>query len=376
MEIDDFFPKSISSIKNGRDFIGWLCTYTPEEIIVAGGFTPYRMMGSLITNKSESFFPINFCPYLKSAWESLYTDRKNKLKAIVFTTSCDGMRRLIDTFRKYRPDIPAFVLDVPRKKDSASLDYFRETLCEFTRFIEELRGQNITQEELIRAIEIVNKKRILLKRLKEIYESYFPLIDASTYFKIMKISMTSELEIFVEELEKYIDFVCSNSFGNSCTTNNKSTINSWYNLGIIGNFINEDRLWEIFSDLNLKISFQDLCLSTRYFENLVEVASGKSPLQSISERYLKKPSCFREASLGQKLIETEKSIRANGIDGIIFITLKFCDNTMYFFPLLKKALLERLKIPSLYLEIEYQNFSAGQVKTRIQAFLEMLEQTR
>ncbi|MHB8278658.1 MAG: 2-hydroxyacyl-CoA dehydratase [Candidatus Humimicrobiaceae bacterium] len=55
----------------------------------------------------------------------------------------------------------------------------------------------------------------------------------------------------------------------------------------------------------------------------------------------------------------------------MFTSLKFCDNTLYFYPELKKELV-KLNIPSLYLDIEYGKSSYGQLRTRIEAFYEML----
>jgi benzoyl-CoA reductase/2-hydroxyglutaryl-CoA dehydratase subunit BcrC/BadD/HgdB len=59
------------------------------------------------------------------------------------------------------------------------------------------------------------------------------------------------------------------------------------------------------------------------------------------------------------------------IDGIIFYTLKFCDPFLYDVPVLRSELAAR-GIPSLVLEGDYTPGTLGRVKTRIQAFIEML----
>ena len=70
ISIDKYFPAS--GEEGGKcKKIGWFCTYAPEEIILSGGFDPLRLMGEKKLKTSESYFPINFCPYLKSGWESL-----------------------------------------------------------------------------------------------------------------------------------------------------------------------------------------------------------------------------------------------------------------------------------------------------------------
>ncbi|MCL5071978.1 MAG: 2-hydroxyacyl-CoA dehydratase family protein, partial [Actinobacteria bacterium] len=95
-------------------------------------------------------------------------------------------------------------------------------------------------------------------------------------------------------------------------------------------------------------------------------------LNLIALNYLKKPFCFRMSSLNEKLELLKKDIIEKNIRAVIFTSLKFCDNTLYFYPDLKSEL-EKLKIPSLYLDIEYGKSSYGQLRTRIEAFYEMLE---
>jgi benzoyl-CoA reductase/2-hydroxyglutaryl-CoA dehydratase subunit BcrC/BadD/HgdB len=143
---------------------------------------------------------------------------------------------------------------------------------------------------------------------------------------------------------------------------------------IVGNFITEDKLWDMFQELDMSIAADDLCISNRYYEGSVEAdgsTSRKEMLDLLAKRYLGKPACMRMADTGLKLEEIMAKVRDNGVQGVIFISLKFCDTMLYSFPLIRKEL-AKLGIPVLYLEIEYNNFSEGQIKTRMQAFLEML----
>jgi benzoyl-CoA reductase/2-hydroxyglutaryl-CoA dehydratase subunit BcrC/BadD/HgdB len=57
--------------------------------------------------------------------------------------------------------------------------------------------------------------------------------------------------------------------------------------------------------------------------------------------------------------------------GVIFVLLKFCDPHAFDFPYIKE-LLDRAGIPSLLLEIEDQQTTLEQLKTRIEAFIELL----
>ena len=58
-------------------------------------------------------------------------------------------------------------------------------------------------------------------------------------------------------------------------------------------------------------------------------------------------------------------------DGVIACMMKFCDPEEYDLPLIVSALSE-VGIPTLSVEIDLQPASMGQIRTRIQAFAEML----
>ncbi len=366
-DISVFF-KNILSSENNRPAVGLFCTYAPEELIFAAGFVPSRVMGRKKLARSESYFPINFCPYIKSSWESLLS-ADGSLKAAVFTNSCDGMRRLYDTANIYLKNTPSYLLDVPRLQGESSINFFKGNLNDMKIFMGDLAGRKITDGEIEKTAAVINKKRKTLKKFSRIFKELPHLILISTYFKVMELSMTSDPLIFTDELEKYIEFIEKTSRDHKIIPgkDNKKIPS----IMIIGNFITENKLWDMLSALNLKLAADDLCTSTRYFEKQIEINSGQDILYSMAQRYLTKPPCMRMADLGLKLKEIENNITENNIEGVIFISLKFCDTVLYSFPLLKQKL-NQLKIPVLYLEMEYNNFSEGQLKTRIQAFLEML----
>lgn len=374
--IGNHFSNSFKTTKDERLRIGWLCTYTPEEIILSAGFTPTRILGEDRVTKAEGYFPTNFCPYLKSSWESILNDI-SKLSAIVFTNSCDGMRRLYDICKNYKPQTPSFMLDVPRINTDASLKHFSNNLFELASFLGELKKSRIEFDFLKKSIEFVNKKRTLLKKLNHYYSEFNGLVDNSDYFDILKLSMISEPEIFVQDLHTYLEKIAKKSAALEIvgTAENDSFPPR---IMIIGNFINESKLWKSFKELNCKIAATDLCNSSRYYERLVEVKGNASKnssienlLGAIAARYLNKPQCMRMANLGIKLKEVKENITNNNIKGVIFFSMKFCDSTLLFYPLLRQDLSE-IGVQSLFLEIEHNNFSEGQIKTRIQAFLEIL----
>lgn len=373
----------------GKEKIGWLCTYTPEEIIIAAGLYPSRIIGNAKALKAEGYFPINFCPFIKSSMEDILSSSYD-FKGIIFTNSCDGMRRLYDTCKKYLPELPSFMLDVPRNKNELAIEHFMDSISNMMEFLENLTGKRIDEHLLEMAIQSSSEKRMLLKKLSNYYKNRQELVGIRNYHKILERAMTEEPDRFIEYIRDYIQDLEYKikekpAAGKSVNSHapgfmGRSPIPE---IMIIGNFINEEKLWEIFDEPGCMISAEDLCNSSRYFENItqpaelgflldsrVESAITKN-IRDIAVRYLYKPQCMRMADLGSKISEIINSIEKNNIKGVIFISQKFCDNTLLFYPLLREKL-SGLNIPNLFLEIEHKNLSSGQVKTRIQAFLEII----
>jgi benzoyl-CoA reductase/2-hydroxyglutaryl-CoA dehydratase subunit BcrC/BadD/HgdB len=381
--------------KSDTKKIGWLCTYTPEEIIIASGYSPTRITGKDKAKKAEGYLPINFCPYIKSALEDIL-NTSSSLEGIIFTNSCDGMRRLYDLCKTYTPNLPSFLLDVPRNKNEIAIEHFENNIIKMINFLESLNSRKIEIENLENSIKVCNEKRASLKKLNNYLKIMQQKLGIKNYFQILQSAMTEEHKEFIKDLKKYLNYIDNEIPGKQRNSVNavKTSINKGKpKIMIVGNFINEDRLWEVFDEVDCKISADDICNSSRYFENVTEpgpiagllnINSRKNPvklgekedifnklIRDIAIRQLYKPQCMRMSNLDLKLGEIKRNIQNNNINGVIFISQKFCDNTLLFYPLLRQEL-NLINIPSLFLEIEHNNISAGQIKTRVQAFLEII----
>jgi len=346
---DEQFQQSLSGTGDAKN-IGWLCTYTPEEMIIASGFNPIRILGSKKLNKSESYFPINFCPYLKSGWEALL-NAEDALSAVIFTNSCDGMRRLYDTAEHYLKDIPVYMLDVPRNTDIRAKDFFASKLEDLKVFLESLSGSAMETDRITHAIELMDRKRTLLANFSRSFFKGHTGLRISDYYKIMELSTSSQINDFISEFEKFVDPLSLEE--NAATgPSGKAAISKDSNIPeimIIGNLITEDKLWDMLSSIDLRLVSDDLCISSRYYTTLVNNGSpGQAGditrpekdrlLRALSERYLSKPHCMRMADMGAKISEIEKKVIEDDVRGVIFISLKFCDTMLYSFPLIKQAL--------------------------------------
>jgi len=119
----------------------------------------------------------------------------------------------------------------------------------------------------------------------------------------------------------------------------------------------------------------ELCTSTRYWSDPVVLDGDKTPLQAICRRYLNNFPCARMFPSDERFNRIIELARDFKVEGVISQIIRYCVPYAHDLPLLT----DRLKaqgIPTLALDVEYGTSGSGQIQTRVQAFLEMLEAKR
>ena len=137
------------------------------------------------------------------------------------------------------------------------------------------------------------------------------------------------------------------------------------NIGIIGARANES-IKKILEENGANVAFDLTCtgLGRKILVDETDVMTG------YARGLLSQFPCMRmeQAANRDELIRRS----AGSVDGIIYHTVQFCDNYAYEYAWLK----EWLDRPLLLLETDYTRQSGGQVRTRIEAFLESLSSGR
>jgi benzoyl-CoA reductase/2-hydroxyglutaryl-CoA dehydratase subunit BcrC/BadD/HgdB len=358
------FEEILSSLNKEEDeeerhVIGWTCTYLPLEILEAGGLHPYRILPTPSSEKADAYLDPNFCPLIKASLGTALAGGYSFLSGIVMVNTCDGMRRLYDAWRFYSPSPFCFFLDLPRVITSSSIAYFSERLQEFMEQIEHTFQAKITEDELAGAIEDANFTRFLLRRLLSLKGMGNPPLRYGDILEIFAEQWRNPRKVFNKALERYVaQFEMETLFPSN-----------GLKLMVTGSLLDGSPLIHLLEDLGGEVVTSDLCTGGRFLERVDYAAD---PLRSLSEAYLKKPPCARMYDTERRISHIRQELIRTGAQGVIYFTLKFCDPYLYEAPALKAALQE-MDIPILFIEADYTARISGGSRTRVQAFLEMLE---
>jgi len=346
----------------GGKVVGYVCTYAPEEIILAAGAHPLRLFGTTGTiERADAHLQSYCCSLVRGVLEEGLKGGTDFLDGMVFPHTCDSIQRLSDLWRMNVTQ--GFHVDavLPVKLDTQSArQYMIAVLHRFKNDLERELACSITDENLSKAIKLMNEIRLLLLRIYELRSDQPGLMTGDALYTIVKATMIIDRKRVREILQ---EVVAKMEVGKSSHTHTKRLL-------MAGGICNQPQIHDMIEAAGGAVIWDDFCTGSRYFETLV--ATDKNPITAIAERFLQRAVCpAKHAGLRNRAEDLIRMARERKAKGVIFLYLKFCDPHAFDYPYLKNAL-DQEGIPSLLLEVEDPLPAEGQLQTRFEAFLEML----
>ena len=333
--------------------IGYFCSYVPEELLIAAGFNPIRIIpGATDASLSQTHLQSYTCYLARACLHRAIKGELNSLEGVIFTHTCDTMQCLADIWPQACPQKIVETFNLPTVLSSEeALPYTMAELERLKGRLEASTGLLIGEEALKEAVKIANRKRILLQNLASRREK----MPASRFFSLVNKALTlplGEAISFLENLEVEEE-------------ENPGKVR----IVLAGSTLDDLSLVDFIEESGGKIVDDDFCNGTRYFQTLAD--ESIPPIEALARRLLERPICpckfLKPGAYSQSLLEKTRKAKAQGL---ILVRQKFCDPWGWEFPLMQ-ALFQEKKVPILMVEVE-QPGSLGPIATRIQAFLEMI----
>jgi benzoyl-CoA reductase/2-hydroxyglutaryl-CoA dehydratase subunit BcrC/BadD/HgdB len=354
----------------GKKVVGIYCAFAPKELVRAAGAIPVGLCGKDQTpiRDAETILPANLCPLIKSSYGYALTDTCPYFSFsdfLIGETTCDGKKKMFELLRKIKP---LFLMHLPPTSDEYhSLDYWIDEVIRLKEFLEIQTGAKITEEGLMRQIRLHNKERRLLKDLASL------CADDPVPISGLDMMMVMESRNFSVELDSYINAVQKLAQELEVIKRNGRSVCSPEAPKILltGCPVGKgsEKVLRLIEECGGIVVCQENCTGIKSVDLLVE--ENDDPYRAIASRYLKTPcSCMtpNEARIDllSRLIEEFK------IQGVVDLTWHCCHTYNIESYNINEFLRKRYQIPSLHIETDYSTSDTAQLKTRIEAFLEML----
>ena len=349
---------------SGRKIIGYTCSYTPEEVIMAAGAHPLRLFGTKQhISLAESHLQSYCCSVVRGILEEGLSRRVDYLDGMVFPHTCDSMQRLSDIWRMNIPF--GFHLDItlPVKLDTASAkDYMIDVLKKFRDDLGRKLNVEISDDALQKAITTTNAIRQSIRAIYEIRNLYPQLMPGEDLYNIVRASMIMDRDRLAGMLAETAAELKERATGAKPASVKR--------ILMAGGMCNQPDVYAMIEESGGAIVWDDFCTGARYFTGLTD--AGSDPLSSIGERLLNRVVCpAKHTDLDGRAQHMIRLAKEKNAAGVIFLLFKFCDPHAFDHPYLKKHL-DEAGIPLMVVEIDDSLPAGGQLKTRFEAFLEML----
>ncbi|MCR4963401.1 MAG: 2-hydroxyacyl-CoA dehydratase family protein [Firmicutes bacterium] len=362
----------IEAQKEGRKVFGTFCVYVPDEVVIAcNGIVTGLCGGSQFwVPGGEAVLPKATCPLVKASVGARLGRTCPFFRIAdmyVGETTCDAKKKAYEILGK---DVPMYVMDVPQMKREKDILKWKDEIAAFAKKVEEFTGNTLTAEKLAEAIKTVNEKRKALARVYNCRKSECLPISGRDALLMMQIAFFDDparcaqmCNRLADELEQRIkDGVSVAPAGAKriLVTGTPLAVPNW-------------KLHNIIETSGGVVVCEEMCTGTRYFENLVDESKTTLDEQfmALSQRYMKNNcACFtpNEGRI-EDILRLVKEYKA---DGVIDCSLKFC----CLYDVEKYSVSNVLKdagVPVLSLETDYEDADSEQLRTRIGAFIEMID---
>jgi benzoyl-CoA reductase subunit C len=348
-----------------KKVVGYFCSYAPEEIIWAAGALPLRIFSRKSgIHLADRHLQSYCCSLVRGALEDALSGALKFLDGVVFPHTCDSIQRLSDIWRLNVPygfhtDV---VLPVKLNTDSAR-EYMVNVLKAFRVELEKKLDVKITDDALRASMDLYGKLRVLLGRIYEIRSQNPDAISGSDVYSIMKAAMIMDRQELLTLLDEGVMELEQKKSAGAAVCRKRVVLS--------GGICDFPDVYPMIEEAGGAVVWDDLCMGTRTFAG--DYAAKEDPIEAIAGRYLERIVCpAKHSGLTSRADHLVKMVRERDAQGVIILLLKFCDPHAFDYPYLKNAL-DKEGVPNMLLEVEDQLPPDGQLRTRFEAFLEMLQ---
>ena len=356
----------------GRKIIGSYCVFVPEEIVLAANATLVGLCSGadFATENVEKLLPRNTCALIKSSFGFKVGKVCPYLESadmIVGENTCDGKKKAYETLGHLVKNL--YVMDLPQVKSEQGKALLRAEYGRFKAAVEKLTSATVTPESLKKAILTVNAKRAAIHRLSSLRKAdptpisgLDALLANQVFFYDNPARFTESVNKLCDELEKRVKDktgVFPEKTPRILVSGCPQAVPNW-------------KLPLIVETSGAVIVGEESCVGERGTRNLTD-ESGETieeMMEDIVDRYFQ-VDCAIFTPNPDRLNHIEEMVKAFKADGVIHYGLQFCQPYLMESIPVEKALEEK-GIPCLRIETDYSMEDVGQLKTRVEAFIEQL----
>lgn len=355
--------------------IGSTCSLVPEPLLNLPGCFSVRLRAPRTGSMEMGTYYMTsiMCEACRAILERAIEGGYQFLDCMLTPDSCAQMNRCVENIEHLKlcskEGFLVTYADVPMKSDETALEHYVRQMRQYV--LEPLTRQfgiDTSEEALSKAVELHNRVGRLIHAMGDFRREENPRITGYEFAVLCLATYCCPKQPLIPLLEETLEELGERQ------PDQRTPFRA--RVVLAGSEIDDPALIRMIEEAGALVVADRFCLGSFPGREEIRLRQGEDVLTGICRHYMEGGQCPRFMNT-EKIRERHRYMdslaRRFHADGIIYQQIKFCDYWGYERAYASRVMREEFGYPVLSIDRPYAAGNAGQLRTRVQAFVESME---
>lgn len=363
------------ALQDGKRAVAYTCYHIPEVLLNVGDCFSVRLRAPRTGSMDIATYYMSsyLCGYSKALLERGIEGGYNFLSALIGSESCSEMNRTYEHFELLNlvanDKFFVSIADIPFKIEPHTVKhYVNQMQTKVLDRLQEVYGVDISENALRKAVEEHNEICRLITEIGEYRKEENPRITGYEFHVLNLITYCCPKYLIIDKLRETAEELKTR------VPDEKKNYRA--KVVVVGSEMDDPDFTKLIEDSGALVVADRYCFGSLPGREEIKLTDEPNVLEQIILHYMKTCQCPRY--MAQDKVHGRKEyvrqlVNDYHADGVIYEQIKFCEYWGYERALASHIMTNEFGIPSVTVDRQYTANASGQLRTRVQAFVESLE---
>ena len=359
----------------GQVALGYNCYYIPEVLLNVGNCFSVRLRAPRTGSMDIATYYLSsyLCGYSKALLERAIEGGYNFLSALIGSESCSEMNRTYEHFTLLNlvqnDKFFLSVADIPFKIEPHTVRHYRNQMqIKVLDKLHQVYGVDVSDDALRKAVEEHNEICRLITEIGAYRKEENPRITGYEFHVLNLVTYCCPKYLIIDKLRETAEELKTR------VPDEKKNYRA--KVVVVGSEMDDPDFTKLIEESGALVVADRYCFGSLPGREEIILNDTDDVLEQIVLHYMRTCQCPRymskEKVQGRKEYVRDLVHRYHA-DGVIYEQIKFCEYWGYERALASHIMTNEYGIPSVTVDRQYTASASGQLRTRVQAFVESLE---